>query len=141
MSWEIHKFVKFDVVLRIWGEGIVLEEITQEIGVEPTRVRRKGEVRTLTSKDQVIEKTTSWQISTRERLQSGSITSHIEYLVQSISERKVYTPSLAGVEGAHIYVGVFRDTAPNHNAVEFIIDNSLLGQIAMLGLSVNFIYH
>ena len=129
----------FDVILYIWGDMISPTYITDALGIEPTFTQSKGDKRTLSSGEKAVAKKGLWQLSTKGLVNSECVTDHVVFIIDKISNREGKITDIEGVEGAHFYIGIFRDFE-SKRGVEFDIDPTLLKESYRLGIGFRFVY-
>jgi Domain of unknown function (DUF4279) len=126
-----------DVCLRIWGDFLEPNDITNVLNVSPTRTHLKGEKKTSPSGKVRTMKTGYWELDSKSHINSILLNDHIEYLlsVLEFSKKKVYT--ITGFQGAEISILIGANENSSIEAVLNIDDlNKLVKQKVNIRITV-----
>ena len=78
-----------NVMYRIIGHEIVPDEITEHIGIEPTRSFYKGEEYESKSKGSILQRPTGhWSLSSEGQLESTSPEAHARWILDKLGSKK-----------------------------------------------------
>ncbi|GAB2665376.1 DUF4279 domain-containing protein [Arenimonas aestuarii] len=120
------------VSLYLYGADILHDEATKLLGITPTRVRRRGEVRVTSSGTDIVHKTGSWEH--RARVDYGEISSHAASLFKNIKCSTVV--GFAGIEKAELDVFVPLGTDENQGGFAFEMRSDFLSTLSVLGVDL-----
>ena len=127
-----------DATLILWGENLVPDEITNLLGIPPTRSRAKGENspgRRPLRHD--LLKVGMWTLSTAQYIPSQDLSDHVAFLVEklgckipTLKERELIGKARLSIM---VHVG---ESKPGVASWEDELDAELIADIAKLGASL-----
>jgi len=124
-----------EVSLRILGDSLSPDDVTEALNIEPTRSHFKGD-ETLSSKGKKrVMKSGYWELDAREKHDSMQLIDHLNYLLKIIKACNQDIKSLAGCQSVEF--SIILGTA-NDNTIEFALDSEILKQIVEIGVDLHF---
>ena len=120
------------ISLYLYGNEISHEEVSKLLGLNPTRVRSRGDVRVTSSGSEVVQKIGLWEY--RQRIDTNKISTYIAGFFDGIACPKVV--GVAGIEKAELDVFVPLGADDDQSSFSFELRNGLLAALSVLGFDV-----
>lgn len=120
--------------LRLWGEQINHELITNALGLKPSLVYDRGHVKKLSSGKTTAPKDLG--IWVYEKTIESSLEHELDSLMCSLAGRKLKDIESVQIAILDIYLGLSDDNSSLPGSYECRIDNSLLLRLGDLGVDV-----
>lgn len=123
-----HLFATF--ILR--GKGLNPQEVTDSLGVNPSKSFKRGDWRTET------ERWTRnfWSLTSQDKIQSDDLSTHIEWLLNQFEQVNNKLIEILKRDGVESEISIFWIFPTEHEELE--ISSDLLSRIASLGSNLNF---
>lgn len=121
------------ISLYFYGDNISHDDVSRLLGLAPTRVRSRGDVRVTSSGAQVVQKIGLWEC--RTRVKRTEIASGIAHMIGNI-ERSVSVVGVAGIEKAELDLFLPMDIGTDQGGFSFELPTVLLATISVLGIDV-----
>ncbi len=123
-----HLFATF--ILR--GKGLNPQEVTDSLGVNPSKSFKRGDWRTET------ERWTRnfWSLTSQDKIQSDDLSTHIEWLLNQFEQVNNKLIEILKRDGVESEISCFWIFPTEHEELE--ISSELLSRIASLGVNLNF---
>jgi hypothetical protein len=125
------------VGLYLLGEQLDPEKISEELGIVPTKARRKGEKRETATGREYISKTGVWSlVLSKDHAEVADVAAN---LLTALAHCKKPLKTLTGIQDAYFDVFI-AGTADNdgEGSCEFEIDSAQLATLAQHGLPIRF---
>lgn len=106
-------------------------ELTEKIGIPPSKARVKGEV----YRGKVREWPTSWFLESAGKVESKDVRRHIEWILEQIESKTEIIKQLQD-EGAQIHFSCFWASAAGHGGPK--LDPDILKRLALLSIGIAF---
>jgi hypothetical protein len=107
------------------------DEITQKLGVQPSKTHMTGEV----YKGKVRNWPTAWFLESAERVESKDVRRHVDWVLEQV-EPKAEIFSQLQSDGAEIHLSCFWGSATGQGGP--MLDPKLLKRIALLNIGITF---
>lgn len=107
------------------------DEITENLGVQPSTTHRKGEV----YKGKVRNWPTAWFLESTGKVESKEIRRHIDWLLEQVEHKSEVLQQLQ-TDGAEIHLSCFWGSAVGHGGP--MLDPKLVKRIALLNIGITF---
>lgn len=120
------------IALLMYGNSLLLDEVSTLLELTPTRTRVKGDVRTTSSGAQVVQKIGFWEY--RVEVPIGSLSRTIVQMVGAIHCETVL--GRVGIEKAELDIFVPLSTKSEKNGFDMELSPQLMRRLAMLGFDV-----
>ncbi|MGN0126398.1 DUF4279 domain-containing protein [Glutamicibacter soli] len=120
------------ISLYLYGDNISHDEVSKLLGLSPTRVRSRGDVRVTSSGSKVVQKIGLWEY--RKRIYTNEISSRAADFIAGINHSKVV--GQAGIEKAELDVFVPLGEGDDQNGFSFELHAGLLATLSVLGFDV-----
>jgi hypothetical protein len=126
------RFVKIGV--RLWGEALQPDIITEILGLQPTQSQLKGDVKKLSSGNFSAPRELGMWCHTREV--SSSLEFELKALLDSMEARNL--KEIDGVEHAivDVFVGLSDEDYFVQDSFEFRLENNILETLFSMGLDI-----
>jgi|GEM_PF-3284143 len=121
-----------DITLRIWGEQLRPNEITDYLQVNPTKVQTKGKITSPGGKTRTV-KTGMWALKITNS-DSLKIEEALVTLINILQNSKHEIKKCAGVEGT--VITIILGVAEDSNSIEFRVRPDLMRKISDLGVEI-----
>ena len=129
-----------DVALILWGENLVLQEVTDLVGMPPTHSRAKGEnpPERPSLRPDLLE-VGMWSISTMQQISSQNLSDHLAFLVEKVDDKITNMKEKGLVDKARLLITVHVGAGkPGVASWEDELDAELVANVARLGVSIAF---
>lgn len=120
------------ISLYLYGDEISHDEVSELLGLSPTRVRSRGDVRVTSSGAEIVQKIGLWEY--RERINTNQISAYIANFFDGIVCSKVV--GVAGIEKAELDVFVPLGADDDQSGFSFELRAGLLAALSVLGFDV-----
>ena len=128
MKEDEQKYVYVDLILR--GNGLNPGEVTRALALEPNMSFRRGDWRNETDR----WKTNLWSISSKGRVHSNDLSSHLEWLINQIEPMKVNFLEITGQDDIEAEISCFWILPTDHEYLS--LTNELIRKTAELRLKI-----
>ena len=119
------------VSLRIYSEETPPASITERLGVEPTSIQHKGQVRNPEGRRPVVLKHHGWFLESENHVTSKDVRRHLDWLLDRMDERAEPLAALMQ-EGARADIACFWMSASGHGGPT--LSPSQMKRMAALGV-------
>jgi len=125
--------------LRLFGDGLVPEEVTRLLKVTPTDAALKGETKVISGGKTRTAPTGRWALETAQLIHSTNLEDHLCWLLEQVDASGISLPSLPGVSRSDVFC--YWESATGHSGPEF--SPEILGRLAKHGLTLglDFYFH
>ena len=130
------KISKAHVTIRFFGDDLEPEELTRLLGSQPSRARRKGEQRTLSSGELRVERYGSWSINDSEESVAVEIDEQVNALLDKLTDDIGVRRDLSSRYDADVYCGVMMDTWNEGFALEAATLKRLADRSLLIGFDI-----
>jgi hypothetical protein len=117
------------LVLR--GKNIIPQEVTDAIGLNPTKSFKRGDIRKGTKK----WPHGYWELTSKETVQSSDLSMHLEWLAEQLEPSKSELIEIVSQGGVDAEISCFWILPTSHESIS--LSSELLIRIASLGLRIN----
>ena len=117
------------LVLR--GKDLVPQEVTDAIGIHPTKSFKRGDTRTGTKK----WPHGYWELSSKEAIHSSDLSMHLEWLAKQLELVTTQINKIIDKEGVDAEVSCFWILPTSHESLS--LSSELMMRIASLGLKID----
>lgn len=112
------------------GKDLVPQEITDAIGIKPTKSFKRGDIR----KDTQKWPHGYWELITKDAIQSSDLSAHLDWLVKQLASSKTELIDIVCKEDIEGEISCFWILPTDHETL--LLTSDLLKKIAELGLNV-----
>ena len=120
--------------LRFFGDGLVPEQISDLLGLEPTEAALKGLATTSPSGKTRVASTGRWLLETRGQANSTDLEAHLVWLLDRLEATRAEPTSLPGVSQADVFCYWLSATGNGGPS----LSPQVLSRLAHLQLRLNF---
>lgn len=119
------------VTLRIYCDNLLPDELTEYLGIQPTKTQTKGQKANLNSSELI--KQNGWFLTTKDILKSKDSRRHIDYLADKLLPIKNKLNSLI-LEGTKVDISCFWQSESGQGGPTF--SQQQLSKLAELGIEI-----